>query len=113
MPAIPPPTTSTAGWIGTFLISSGLWNGTRRMAARTRASALRVASAPSVWTQASCSRMFTIWKKNGLRPPFMVAVRNVRSCSSGEHAATTTRFSLCSLMSCWISSWPGSEHMYL
>ena len=83
------------------------------MAARARAIALRVASVRSVCTHELCSRMFTIWKKNGFRPPASVALRNVCSCSSGEQAATTIRFSLFSWMSCWISSWPGSEHMYL
>ena len=54
-----------------------------------------------------------MWKKNGFSPPASVALRKVCSCSSGEQEATTTRFSLCSWMSFWISSWPGSEHMYL
>ena len=57
--------------------------------------------------------MLTIWKKKGFSPPFAVASRKVCSCRSGEQEATTIRFSLCSRMSCWISSWPGSEHMYL
>ena len=113
MPAMPPPTTSTFGLIGTFFTSSGLCSGTRWMAARARAMALRVASRRSVCTQASCSRMLTIWKKNGFSPPRRVASRNVCSCSSGEQAATTMRLSRCSMMSCTIISWPGSEHMYL
>ncbi len=68
MPAMPPPTISTLGLMGTFLTSSGLWCGTRSMAARARAMALRVASVRSVCTQELCSRVLTIWKKNGFRP---------------------------------------------
>ena len=62
MPAMPPPTTITAGLTETRDRSSGLWNRTRCTAARMRSLALRVASATSVCTHESCSRMFTIWK---------------------------------------------------
>ena len=46
------------------------------------------------------------------RPPRWRRGRCARA-GAGEQEATTTRLSLCSRMSCWISSWPGSEHMYL
>src|SRR5664280_1845907 len=113
MPAMPPPTTSTLGLISTLLFSSGLCRPTRRTAARTRSFALMVASALLVCTHDTCSRMLTIWRKKALIPAFARAPRNVGSCISGEHDATTTRLRLRSRMSCRISSWPGSEHMYL
>jgi hypothetical protein len=58
-------------------------------------------------------RLLAIWNMKALPPPTAVAVRNVFSCISGEHDATTTRFTLPSRISCWIISWPGSEHMNL
>ena len=57
--------------------------------------------------------MLTICNRNGFKPARARARRKVASCSSGEHEATTTRFRLCSAMSCSINAWPGSEHMYL
>ena len=59
---MPPPTTMTAGLMATRDRSSGLWKRTRCTAARMRSLALAVASATSVCTHESCSRMLTIWK---------------------------------------------------
>ena len=46
-------------------------------------------------------------------PPSAVARRKVASCRVGEQEATTTRSRPLARMSSLISSWPGSEHMYL
>ena len=102
------------GWIGTLLRLQRLVAGhAPHRGAHQVLRLLGGACALSVCTQESCSRMLTMWKKNGFSPPLSVAVRNVCSCRCGEQEATTMRFSLWSRMSCRISSWPGSEHMYL
>jgi hypothetical protein len=93
--------------------SRGTWKATRLMAARTMCLAFSVASTGSSVTHESCSRMLAIWKRNWLRPPSATALRKVGSCMVGEQAATTTRLMPSSLMSSWMSIWPGSEHMYL
>ena len=52
--------------------------------------------------------MLTMWKKNGLSPPASSgASGRCARAGSGEQEATTTRLSLNSRMSFWISSWPG------
>ena len=113
MPAMPPPTTSVAGWIGTVSGSSGSWCRTRSTPPEIMALALAVAAALSVCTQETCSRMETISHMKGLSPALAQAVRKVFSCRCGEQAATTTRFRPSSLMSFSISSWPRLEHMNL
>ena len=113
MPAMPPPTTITAGLTGTSMGSSGWLNGRRWICALRMRLAFSVASSLSSVTQEQCSRTLAIWSRNGLRPASAAALRNVGSCMVGEQAATTTRFTPSFWMSSLIRSWPGSEHMYL
>ena len=102
-----------AGFTFTAIGSSGLWWATRRTAPERVARALSVAGPFSSEHQETCSRMFAIWKRYGLRPAFEQARRKVFSWRWGEHAATTTRSSFSSLMSFSIISWPSEEHMNL
>src|SRR3972149_846160 len=81
--------------------------------AATRAFAFSVAFTRSFVTQETCSRMFTMWTRNGFAPALSTARRKVASWRCGEQEATTIRFSLTSWMSFAIISWPGLGHMDL
>ena len=109
MPAMPPPTTITAGLTGTSMGSSGTLNGRRWICALRMRLAFSVASSLSSVTHEQCSRTLAIWSRNGLRPASAAALRNVGSCIVGEQAATTTRFTPSFWMSSLIRSWPGSS----
>ncbi len=113
IPAMPPPTTSDAGWIGTRNGSRGACSSMRYTPPAMTALALAVAAGRSVWTHETCSRIETSSHRYGLSPARWHAPRNVFSCMWGEQAATTTRLSPSSLMSFSISSWPVLEHMNL
>ena len=63
IPAIPPPTTSVAGFTFTAIGSSGFWWATRRTAPERVARALSVAGPFSSEHHETCSRMFAIWKR--------------------------------------------------
>ena len=113
MPAMPPPTTITAGLTGTSMGSSAWLNGRRWICALRMRLAFSVASSLSSVTQEQCSRRLAISHRYGFSPASATALRKVGSCMRGEQAATTTPVRLCSLMASLIMLCPGSEHMYL
>ncbi len=104
MPAMPPPTTSTFGFIGTSMGSSDSFSGRRWICAPRMRLDFSVAASRSSVTQEQCSRMFAICSRYGLRPPSAAALRKVGSCMVGEQAATTARVMPCSSMSFLMSS---------
>ena len=62
-PAMPPPTTSVAGFTFECIGSRAACSATRLTAARVTALALAVPRGLSRCTQAHCSRMFAIWTR--------------------------------------------------
>ena len=112
-PATPPPMTSARSVTGTSMGSRGRACCIRTAIDATTWHALRVASSGSGWTHEHCSRMLAMSHRKGLSPAWAAAaVRNVRSWSCGEQAATTTRSSWWSLTASMTSFWPGAEQRY-
>ncbi len=113
IPATPPPMTNTRLLILKREATSDLFCFAFSTASFIASIALLVFNSLSSPIHEQCSRILAISKKYRFSPAFSTVRRNVSSCIRGEQAATTTRSSFSRLIASLISSWPGSEHVYM